>query len=277
MEFESNGNFVRAIGDGALIRPDGFVWAHGVRVDAEDNIWFVDEGSHNVIKFAPDGRILLNVGRRPTINQIPHPGAAPPEPDDPRNPTDADELFYRPTDVAFGTNGDFFVSDGYGHARIVKFDKDGNWVKTWGKKGVAPDAWGTGPGEFHTPHSVVVDAKGLLYVADRQNKRIQIFDSAGNYQREWNHIGGGEGFYPWALCLTDPPNQVMYMADGSAGRVVKLDLNGNVLGAFGRFGRALGQFNHAHAIACAHSDPNTVYVGETRTFRFQKLILKPVH
>jgi hypothetical protein len=273
LEFDKEGKFIREIGEGDLNVPDGLNLSHAVRIDSDDNIWFVDEGSSLVTKYDQNGRVLLNVGRRkappehtprkPNAGETSRPDRAE------RNPTDSMEIFDSPTDVAFASNGDFFVTDGYGSMRIMKFHKNGNWVKTWGKSG-------TGPGEFEIPHTLAVDAKGLLYVTDRENKRIQIFDQDGNYLREWSHIGGGTGAYPWSLCFTDAPNQTAYFSDGFKGHIWKLDLNGKVLGVLGEVGRDIGQFNHAHGIACGNGPNNVIYVAETRTRRVQKLIVGEV-
>ena len=259
MEFDNNGNFIQAIGDGVY----GFVDAHSVRVDAEDNIWYIDQGSNMVIKFSPEGRVLMPIGRRSHIYDLPFPGA-PPRAPNPIIPNEANETFYRPTDVAFGPTGDIFVSDGYGNSRVVKYDKNGNWVKTWGKKG-------TGPGEFDLPHAVVVDAKGLLYVADMHNKRIQIFDSDGNFLREWRLA-----LHPTGLCITGVPgNQIIYTTDATVERGLKLDIQGNILGAFGEKGRMLGQFINMHGLACGST--NEIYVADSGGWRVQKLILHPAH
>jgi YVTN family beta-propeller protein len=131
-------------------------------------------------------------------------------------------------------------------------------VKDWGKKG-------TGPGEFDVPHSIVIDSKGLLYVGDRENNRIQIFDTDGNFVREWDKIGS-----PWGLFITPGPDQVIYMSDGAANRVLKLDLNGNILGAFGESGKQPGQFEYAHGIAVGPK--NEIYVAEILNWRVQKLV-----
>jgi DNA-binding beta-propeller fold protein YncE len=178
-----------------------------------------------------------------------------------------EESFNQPTDIGFGPNGEIYVTDGYGNSRVAKFDKNGKFLKSWGKKG-------TGPGEFNLPHSVVVDAKGLVYIADRENRRVQIFDPDGNYLREWTKFPE-EGTIPTGMCITGPKErQVIYLSDLTRDRVLKMDLNGNALGAFGAFGRQPGQFNHLAAIACVPSQPNVIYIGESRNWRFQKLILQ---
>jgi DNA-binding beta-propeller fold protein YncE len=242
LEFDPEGNFVRAYGEGIFTRP------HGLRFDPEGNIWLTDRDAHFVLKMSPDGRVLMVLGRQ---NQ---PGVV---------GNHSEQLFDQPTDVAFGHFGDVFVTDGYGNSRVVKFDKTGKFLKAWGQRG-------TGPGEFNIPHSIVVDSKGLLYVADRENKRIQIFDSEGNFIKEWKHVG-----QPWGLSITPGPDQVLYMADGLADRVLKLDLSGNILGTFGERGKQVGQFYFAHGIAVGPN--NELYIAEILNWRAQKLVLERIH
>ena len=233
LEFEPGGRFVREIGTGL------FVSAHGVRIDAQDNIWAVDVDGHCVVKFSPQGRVLMVLGRKD------RPGEQP-------------TLFNRPTDIAFAANGDLYISDGYVNSRVVKYSKDGRVLKTWGKKGA-------GPGEFNLPHSIVVDAKGRVYVADRENRRIQIFDTEGNFLTQWTHMGS-----PWGLHIT--PDQHIYLADGYAGRVLKSDVEGNVLGAFGSAGKLPGQFAYCHHLAAGQDDE--IYVAEILNWRVQKFVLR---
>jgi len=249
LEFDAEGNYLRTIGDDLY----GFVFAHSVRIDKNDNIWCVDEGSNMVIEFSPEGRVLMVFGRRPEPVEHVLPG----QPEPPR----PDWMFNRPTDVAWDAAGDIFVSDGYVNSRVVKYDKDGAWVKAWGKRGAAP-------GEFHTPHSIVADAKGNVYVGDRENRRIQVFDSNGNFLKQWTNVGA-----PWALCITPGPQQFIYSSDSVPGRIYKLDLNGNLLGAFGKAGKPLGQFGWVHEMACPSE--NVLFVAELLNWRVQKLILHP--
>jgi sugar lactone lactonase YvrE len=256
-EFDANGKFVREIGNDLY----GFSFAHVVRIDKDDNIWCVDEGANMGIEFNPDGRVIALYGRKPeSVEGAAAPGTTPPPPP-PGFATFVERLFNRPTDVAWDAAGNSFFSDGYGNSRVVKYDKEGNWVKAWGQRGTAP-------GEFHTPHSIATDAKGNVYVGDRENNRIQVFDGDGKFLKQWTNIGA-----PWAVCITPGPNQVLYTSDSNPGRIYKLDLNGNILGAFGKAGKQLGQFGWIHEIACPSE--NTLYVAELLNWRVQKLILHP--
>jgi DNA-binding beta-propeller fold protein YncE len=256
-EFDAKGNFVREIGKDLY----GFSFAHVVRIDKDDNIWCVDEGANMVIEFDPQGLVIMLFGRKPEAVEggaPPPPGVTPPPPP-PAFATFAHQLFNRPTDVAWDPAGNSFVADGYGNSRVVKFDKDGNWVMEWGKRGTAP-------GEFHTPHSIATDGKGNVYVGDRENNRIQVFDGEGNFLKEWTNVGA-----PWAICITPGSKQVLYTSDSTAGRIYKLDLDGNILGGFGKSGKLLGQFGWVHEISCPTE--NTLLVAELLNWRIQKLIL----
>jgi len=245
LEFAADGSFVRSLGEGSTI----FHAAHSVRFDAEDNMWLVDAGNNVVVKFNAKGRIVQALGRRlePWVylthgieRAIPGPAS-----------------FYQPTDTAVGPDGSTYVTDGYGNSRVAKFSKEGNLVKYWGDRGARP-------GQFNTPHSIVIDANANLYVADRQNSRIQVFDTDGKFKQEWPLDG-----LTWSVCITPAPNQVIFV--GSVGRVYKLDLSGKVLGTFGRLGRLPGWFDSIHAIACP--DDKTVYVANEFSYRFDKVVL----
>ena len=231
LEFESGGKFVREIGEGLFTIP------HAVRLDPEDNIWTVDVGSHVVLKFSPQGRVLMVLGRKGT-------------------PGSADDEFNQPTDIAFAPNGDLYVTDGYGNSRVMKFSQDGRFLKSWGKKGTAP-------GEFNVPHSIIVDRQGRVYVADRENKRLQIFDGNGNFLQEWTNLGA-----PWGLDIT--PDQHIYMADGYANHVLKLDLEGHILGTLGSPGKGPGQFAFAHYLCVGNNAE--LYVAEILNWRVQKFV-----
>ncbi len=160
-EFDASGKYIREIGEGLY----GFVFAHAVRVDPQDNIWAVDEGTNMVIKFNPQGRVVMLLGRRPESAEgiMATPPAGAPEP--PAQPY----TFSRPTDVAWDPSGNIFVSDGYGNSRVVKYDKNGRYIASVGSKG-------SDPGKLNLPHSIAADATGNVYVGDRSNRRIQVFD-----------------------------------------------------------------------------------------------------
>jgi DNA-binding beta-propeller fold protein YncE len=252
LEFDGDGKFIREIGKDLY----GFVFAHVVRIDKDDNIWCVDEGSNMIIEFNPEGRVLMLLGRKPETVEGVAPAAARSEP-----PPARDNLFNRPTDVAWDAAGNSYISDGYNNSRVAIVDKDGNWINSWGKRGTAP-------GEFHTVHSIADDAAGTIYVGDRENRRIQIFDNDGTFLAQWNNVGA-----PWAICITPGPKQVLYSSDSVPGRIYKLDLNGNILGVFGKAGKRSGQFGWVHEIACPSE--NVLYVGELLNWRVQKLLLHP--
>jgi sugar lactone lactonase YvrE len=192
------------------------------------------------------------------------------------------------TDVTWDPAGNIYISDGYINSRVAKADKNGNWLKSWGTKGKKP-------GEFTTPHSIAADAQGNIYVADRGNRRIQVFDGDGKFLRQFTidvpvpadakpAIGkipdeammAGGTFAPgspWSLCITPPPNQVLYSSDSWPGRIYKLSLEGKVLGVLGQSGKQLKQFGWIHAMACPSE--NVIYAAELLNWRVQKLILKP--
>jgi len=250
-EFDQKGNYAREIGEGLY----GFAFAHAVRVDPQDNIWAVDEGTNMVIKFNPEGRPVLLLGRRPeAIEGVPQPpvpaGSIPPaEP----------YVFNRPTDVAWDAAGNIFVSDGYGNSRVVKYDKDGRFLKSVGTRGSAP-------GQLNLPHTIAADAKGNIYVGDRSNSRIQVFDNNLEFKAIYDQVGA-----PWAICITPGPTQYLYSSDAYPGRIYKLSLDGKVLGWLGKSGRQPKQFGWIHEMACP--SPNVLYVAELLNWRVQKLVL----
>ena len=225
MEFDPDGGFVRSWGQGEYLRP------HGMRLDPAGNIWTTDVNGHTVTKMNPDGEVLMTLGT--------HGKAGEP----------ADGLLHEPTDLTVNAAGEIFVLVGHGRGtpQLVKFAPDGSLVKTWGGPG-------TGPGEFDTPHSIVVDEAGLIYVADRQNRRVQIFDADGAYVEEWAYKG-----LPCGLHFhTDGQ---LYMVSGFAGEILRLDENGRAVGATGQPGRGLGEFGEAHYMTMA---PNgDIYVADT--------------
>jgi sugar lactone lactonase YvrE len=262
-EFDANGTFVREIGEGLY----GFVFAHAVRVDPQDNIWAVDEGSNMVIKFNPEGRVVMTMGRRPEPNDA----LAPPIPvPDPANP--GKYIFNRPTDVGWDPSGNIFVTDGYGNSRIVKYDKQGRFIAQAGSKG-------SEPGQINLPHSLAVDAKGNAYVADRSNRRIQVFDNDLKLKTIYDNVGT-----PWELCISPGPHQYLYSSNTFpdnndytlatvSGEIYKMELDGTVVGKFGKAGKQLGEFSGLHEIDCRN--PDVLFVSEIQLWRAQKLILHP--
>jgi hypothetical protein len=278
LEFDRTGKYVREIGKNLY----AWSYAHAVRVDPADNIWAVDKGSDMIIKFTPQGRVAMVFGRKKEAsdeNDGPWTHVNPPRPA-------VDGQFRQPTDVAWDRTGDIFISDGYINSRIAKYDKNGDWVKQWGKPG-------TNAGEFNTPHSIAADAKGNIYVADRGNARIQVFDPDGNFLREiridipappdaqpWmgprpgpKTTGTMQPGSPWAICITPGPHQFLYSADAFPGRIYKLTLDGKIVGMLGRTGRQPKQFGWIHELACPSE--NELYVAELLNWRVQKLVLHP--
>jgi DNA-binding beta-propeller fold protein YncE len=249
-EFDQTGKFLREIGKDLY----GFVFAHVVRIDKDDNIWCVDEGSNMVIEFNPEGHVIMTIGRRAEPSEAPRPPGSPTPPARP-------DSFNRPTDIQWDTAGNGYITDGYGNSRVAKVDKDGKWITAWGKRG-------TDPGDFHTPHSLAIDAKNNIYVGDRENNRIQVFDTDGKFLKQFTNVGA-----PWAVCITPGPKQVLYTSDSRPGRIYKLDLDGNILGVFGHAGKRPGEFGWIHEMACPTE--NTLYVSEILNWRVQKLVLHP--
>jgi len=264
-EFAPNGTYVREIGVGLY----GFLFAHSVRVDAQDNIWVVDEGSNMVIKFNPEGRVVMTMGRKPESVNVPAregggegagrggglPGAG-----------IGGDNFNRPTDVAFDAAGNIFVADGAGNSRIAKFDKNGAFIKSWGSRG-------TGPGQFNTPHSIAIDAQGNAYVADFANKRIQVFDNNGTYKTEYANLGS-----PYAICISGGAHPYLFSSNSNQnntmdnGEIYKMELDGKVVGKFGRAGKLLKEFDGAHSLDCRGG--NQMYVAEAESWRVQKITLR---
>jgi len=256
-QFDRTGNFVHEIGKDSY----GFMSAAQVRVDPSDNIWVVDEMSNMVIKFDPQGRVAMLLGRKAESENVP---ARPPGGGNGAGqPTD---LFNRPSDVAWDAAGNIFVADGLGNARVAKFDKDGKFVKSWGKRGTAP-------GDFANVAGIAVDAQGNVYAADAGNKRIQVFDNNGVFLRSIGDVGNAQ-----ALCMTKGPNQMLYVSNSNPpndidrdGEIYKMRLDGTITGKFGRAGKLPKEFGTVNAIDCRSE--NTLYVGELGNLRVQKLML----
>ncbi len=202
--FDATGRYLRSWGKGEFTNP------HAVRIDRDDNVWLIDAGSHQVLKLTGEGRPLMTLGVKGQAG------------------ADA-RTFNRPTDVAFAANGDFYVSDGYGNSRVVKFSGKGEYLLEWGKKGA-------GPGEFNLPHQVQTDTKGRVWVSDRENNRIQCFDANGKFLKQWNHLGATQGLkitpddQMWIITHRNNIENVTY--DTLAGRIMRIDIEtGRILGS----------------------------------------------
>ena len=265
LEFGPTGTFIREIGKTIY----AFSVAEQVRIDREDNIWAVDAYSGTVMKFNPTGsKILMLLGRKPESINVPE--EPPPAPRNGGQPGAGrpQDVFGYPADVAWDAAGDIFVADGIGeNTRIAKFTKEGVFIKSWGSKG-------TGQGEFADVHSLAVDAQGNVYAADAGNHRIQVFDNDGNFKTEITDVGA-----PAALCLTTGAHPYLYSSNSnpvddidSGGEIYKLELDGTVVGKFGRAGKLPKEFGTVNEIDCR--TPNQLYVAEIGNYRVQKLTLK---
>ncbi len=211
--FDREGEYLGSWGEDAYIRP------HMAKCDEDDNIWLIDDGGHVLYLYTPEGELLKTLG----VKGVPG----------------ADRShFNRPTDIAFGPRGEFYVSDGYGNRRIARFNKDLKFLNQWGSEG-------DGEGQFILPHAVTTDNEGLVYVADRNRWRVQIFSPKGQFQRQWTHIGK-----PFGIVYKD---EKLYICDGTNARVTKVDTSGGVEGFFGAPGSEVGQLSTAHNIAVAQN------------------------
>jgi sugar lactone lactonase YvrE len=241
-EFNPDGTFVRAFGDKLFTR------SHGLRIDREGNLWATDVGGHVVVKLNREGQTLLTIGTKGEAGEW--------------NEAAGSRRLNQPNDVVIAANGDVFVAQGHtpgagGDARVLKFDKTGKFIKSWGGKG-------SGPGQFQVAHGIAIDAKGLLWVADRENQRIQVFEQDGTFVREVRYKG--------LPCSIDIGRQYMYMVNGFAGQVLRLDLNGKVLAAIGKPGKGPGEFGEAHMIAVSPKDE--IFVADSVNAALVKFVKK---
>jgi hypothetical protein len=293
-EFDQNGKFVKEIGQGVY----AVNFAQQVRVDPQDNIWIVDAGSSQVVKFDPDGRFQLVLGRKPENINV-RPGAGVPASGGlPSGPGGVDaggrggaeggrgggggfgrgnaaapgsgihgDSFNRPSDVTWDRAGNIYVADGYGpNNRIAKFNKDGDYLKTWGQTGSAQ-------GQFNGIRGLASDAAGNLYAADAGNHRIQVFDADGTFKSQVTDIGT-----PQAICVSGGATQYLYSSNSNDpesmdhGEIYKLRLNGQVVGKFGRAGKLPREFGIVNAIDCRTE--NDLWLGEIWNWRAQKVTLR---
>jgi hypothetical protein len=305
--FDRTGKFERELGQDVY----GFNAAIGLRIDPQDNVWTIDEVASQIVKFDPEGRVLLVLGRKPEAIGVRPAGAGGgrggPEGGAGRGGADAapgrggagggapaggrggapveaaggrgggrgpagsgtpGSTFNRPTDVAWDKAGNIYIADGIGNTnRVEKFDKDGKYIKQWGSTG-------SENGQFNGVKSLAVDAQDNIYVADLGNKRIQVFDSDGNYKSTISNIGT-----PLTLCMTKGPTQYLYVAHSSElvdgmeeAAIYKVQLNGTVVGKFGSAGRQAKQFGLINSIDCRSE--NELLVGEMANWRVQKVTLR---
>ncbi len=294
-QFDAGGKFLREFGQDVY----GFNAAIGLRVDPQDNVWTIDEGANQVVKFDTEGRIALVLGRKPEAIGVrpnapgggpggpPAGAAAPGAPGAGGAPAVAapaggfgggqggrspgsgtpGSSFSRPTDVAWDGAGNIYVADGIGaNNRIAKFDKDGRFISHWGSTG-------KGPGQFAGIKALAIDAQGNVYAADRGNKRIQVFDTTGTFKTEFAGVGT-----PIAMCMTRGATQHLYIShagdeDGMEDAAIyKVQLNGTVVGKFGAAGKVVKEFGLANSIDCRTD--NELLIGERTNWRVQKVTVK---
>jgi DNA-binding beta-propeller fold protein YncE len=229
---DASGKFIRSWGD------DVIGSAHALRIDSKDNVWVTDIGNHQVLKFSSTGKLLLALGKA-------------------GSPGDGIDQFNKPTDVAFGPDGELYVTDGYGNFRVMKFTPNGGFLAQWGEAG-------DGPGQFNLPHTVVMDGQGRIVVGDRENDRVQVFESSGKLVEVW------PGFAPFGLAYDKQGH--LFAADGRANKILQLDDKGKVVRSWGQEGNQPGEFQLPHMLAA--DAVGNLYVGEIKGERFQKLIRK---
>ena len=286
-QFDQNGKFVKEIGQGVY----AVNFAQQVRVDPQDNIWIVDAGSNQVVKFDSDGRFQLVLGRKPeNIGVRPGPGVPasggmPAEGAAPAGRGGGGEgggrgggrgapgagingdSFNHPSDVTWDRAGNIYVADGFGgNNRIAKFTRDGNFVKTWGQTGSAQ-------GQFNQIRGIAADSAGNLYVADAGNKRIQVFDGEGTFKSQITSVGT-----PQAICVSGGSTQYLYSSNSNEpesmekGEIYKVKLTGEVVGKFGRAGKMPKEFGMVNSLDCRSE--TTLWVGEVWNWRAQKITLQ---
>jgi DNA-binding beta-propeller fold protein YncE len=241
-EFDPNGAFVRAFGERLFTR------AHGLRIDPDGNLWATDVGGHTVTKFDREGQALLTLGVKGEAGEW--------------NEAAGTRKLNQPNDVVIAASGDVFVVQGHtpgpaGDARVLKFDGTGRFLTSWGGKG-------KGPGQFQVAHGAALDGDGHLWVADRENQRVQVFDVDGRFLREMAFAG--------LPCSVDIGRESALMVNGFAGQVVRMDFSGRVLGVIGRPGTGLGEFGEAHFVAV--SPRGEIFVADSVNGALVKFVRK---
>jgi sugar lactone lactonase YvrE len=217
-EFDENGTYVRSFGDKLFTR------SHGLAIDADGNYWATDVGGHVVVKLSPQGETLLTLGTKGEAGEWDEAAGS--------------RKLNQPNDVAIAANGDVFVVQGHtpgpnGDARVLKFGSDGRFLAQWGGKGDAP-------GQFQVAHGIDIDADGLLWGADRENQRVQVFTQDGTFVKELKYAG--------LPCDVDIGSDSVFMVNGFAGQLLELGLDGGVRAALGKPGRGPGEFGEAHMV-----------------------------
>ncbi len=252
--YDAAGKYLRGWGEKSISS------AHHIRIDPLGNVWIADIGNHVVEKYTPEGKLLLTLGTKGKLGRD-------------------DKHFNQPTDMAITPSGDIFVSDGYGNSRVVHLDRTGKFINTWGELGHLP-------GQFDTPHSIAVDSRGNLYVADRNNARVQVFDQKGKFQAEWRNL-----IIPWGLFVTPkdeiwvcgsspmqwrkedtslgcPPKDQIFMKFNPAGKLLQLFTVPKGLDGLER----PGEVNWVHAMAI--DSRGNLYAGDIKGKRAQKFSVR---
>jgi peptidylamidoglycolate lyase len=243
-----NGKIINSWGDSCFIMP------HGLSVDSSNNVWVTDVGLHQVFKFSHSGKLLMSLGIAKT-------------------PGNDSVHFNRPTDVAVTTDGSFYVSDGYGNSRVIKFSREGKYLFQWGKKGNKEC-------EFNIPHGIDLDEKANVYVADRENNRVQVFDSSGKFLAQWTNDDFGnicsitfDKIKKNFVAIDDATSWFKIKHNGSD--VILFDSSGHLLNRFGRSGSYDGPRSWYHDVAVDKEE--NIYVGDILGNKIQKFKRTPDH
>lgn len=235
--FDRQGHFLSSWGGGFFTMP------HGCRIHPQTGeLWLTDDGDHRVLRFSQTGKLLATYGVK-------------------NEPGNDATHFNRPADVAFAPDGSVYVADGYGNSRVVHLDVNGRFIRAWGTQG-------TGKSQFHLVHSVTVDKAGMVYVADRENARIQIFTANGVWLKEWRTVG-----HPFGLAWT--PAQNLVVCDGIRDTVSIYDRQGKRLSRWGGTGTAPGKLRRAHLVD-VDRETGAIYVAEVKGRRVQKFVPTPL-